>query len=92
MAIDVEASKFIAYQAAWRLSNNLPCKTEVSMAKAWCGDAYCRVTALAIQAHGAIGFTEEYDLHFFYKQAKSLQLMCGGSTYHRKIVANEMGL
>ena len=34
----------------------------------------------------------EYDLHFFYKQAKSIQLMYGGSANHRRIVAEEMGL
>lgn len=92
MAIDVETSKFMAYQAAWMVSNDLPGRAEVSMAKAWCGDAYQRVTALALQAHGATGFTEEYDLHLFYKQAKSLQLMSGGSLFHRKVVAEEMGL
>jgi len=91
MAVDVETSKFIAYQAAWKVSKNLPCRKDVSMAKAWSGEAYQRVTALALQVHGAMGFTEEYDLHFYYKQAKSLQLMYGGGTYHRKIVAQEMG-
>jgi len=38
-----------------------------------------------------MGFTEEYDLQFYYKQAKVMQLMYGGSSYHRSIVANEMG-
>jgi len=91
MAVDIETSKFMAYQAAWKVSENLSCKKDVSMAKAWCGEAYQRVTALALQAHGAMGFTEEYDLHFYYKQAKSLQLMYGGGAYHRRIVASETG-
>ena len=65
---------------------------EASMAKAWCGDAYRRATEVAMQAHGAMGFTEEYDLQFYYKQAKMMQLMYGGSSYHRNIVANELGL
>jgi alkylation response protein AidB-like acyl-CoA dehydrogenase len=91
IAIDVETSKLIAYQAAWKVSNDLPSKAEVSTAKAWCGDAYQRATALALQVHGAMGFSEEYDLHFFYKQAKSLQLMYGGSASHRRIVAEDMG-
>jgi alkylation response protein AidB-like acyl-CoA dehydrogenase len=91
IAIDLETSKLAAYQAAWKVSNDLPSKAEVSAAKAWCGDAYQRGTALALQVHGAMGFSEEYDLHFFYKQAKSLQLMYGGSANHRRIVAEEMG-
>lgn len=91
MAIDAETSKYITYQAAWKASENLPCRKDVAMAKAWTGDAYQRVTALSLQAHGAIGFTDEYNLHFYYKQAKSLQLAYGGGAYHRKIVAEEMG-
>ena len=91
MAIDAETSKFITYQAIWKLSEGIACVKDVAMAKAYVGDAYQRVTASAMQAHGAIGFTEEYDLHYYYKQAKSLQLMYGNSTQHRKVAANEMG-
>jgi len=91
MAIEVEASKLIAYQAAWKTSNGLSCKKEISMAKAYAGEAFQKVTSLALQVHGAMGFTEEYDLHFYYKQAKSMQLMNGSGKYHRKIVAQEMG-
>ena len=91
MAIDVEASKIIAYQAAWKISENLEARKEASMAKAWTGDAYQSVTTRAVQLHGAMGITEEYDLQFYYKQAKSLQLMYGGSRNHRKIVAKETG-
>jgi alkylation response protein AidB-like acyl-CoA dehydrogenase len=91
MAIDVETSKFITYQAAWKLSEGIPCMKEVAMAKAYAGDAYQRVTANAMQVHGAIGFTEEYNLHYYYKQAKSLQLMYGGGAWHRNVVAREMG-
>lgn len=91
MAIDVETSKFITYQAVWKLSEGIPCMKEVAMAKAYAGDAYQRVTANAMQAHGAIGFTEEYNLHYYYKQAKSLQLMYGGGAWHRNVVAREMG-
>jgi|SRR3989339_716067 len=91
MAVDVDTSKLITYQTAWKVSKNLPCEKDISMAKAWSGEAYQRVTALALQVHGAMGFTEEYDLHLYYKQAKSLQLMYGGGAYHRRIVASEMG-
>jgi len=91
MAIDVEASKYITYQAAWKISKNMPSQREASSAKAWAGDAYQRVTALAHQLHGAMGFTDECNLHFYYKHAKTLQLTYGGGEYHRKIVAKESG-
>lgn len=92
IAIDLEASRVIAYQAAWKISMGDSGKREASMAKAWCGDAYRRSTEVALQAHGAMGFTEEYDLHFYYKQAKAIQLMYGGSSFHRGIVAEGIGL
>lgn len=91
MSIDVESSKYITYQAACKLSKTLNAQREVSMAKSWTGDAYQRLTATAIQVHGAMGFTEEYNLHYYYKQAKSLQLMHGDSRYHRQKVAKDSG-
>ena len=91
MAMDAEASKHIAYQAAWRISENLSCKKEASGAKSWTADAYQRVIAQAHQLHGAMGFTDECNLHFYYKHAKVLQLTYGGGTYHRDIVAQESG-
>jgi len=63
MAIKKEASKYIACQAAWRISKGLPCHKEASMAKTWCSETLKEATKIVYQAHGAIGFTEEHDLH-----------------------------
>ena len=65
MAIDVLSSRFMAYEAIWRLSAGLDATAEVSMAKAWVGEAGRRVCALGHQVHGAIGFTQEHVLHRF---------------------------
>jgi len=92
IAIGLEASRVVAYWAAWKVSTGDSGSKEASMAKAWCGDAFQRATAVALQAHGAMGFTEEYDLHFYYKHAKVTQLMYGGGAFHRKSVAGEIGL
>ena len=92
IAIALEASRVIAYKAAWKISAGDTDGGEASMAKAWCGDAYRKATEVALQVHGAMGFTEEYDLHFYYKQAKATQLMYGGSSFHRGIVATTIGL
>ncbi|MDY7033518.1 MAG: acyl-CoA dehydrogenase family protein [Thermodesulfobacteriota bacterium] len=92
MVTDVDACRYITYQAAWMLSCGYPCAKEVAMAKAWCSDAFKRVTAKGQQIHGAIGFTEEHDLHLYYKNAKSWELLYGDSTFHREIVAQQMGM
>ena len=92
MVTDVDGSRYVTYQAAWMLSCGLPCVKEAAMAKAWCSDAFKRVTAKGQQIHGAIGFTEEHDLHIYYKNAKSWELLYGDSAFHRETVAQQMGM
>jgi alkylation response protein AidB-like acyl-CoA dehydrogenase len=92
MTTFLDTARLIAYQAASLLSAGLPCAKEVAMAKAWCSDVYKRGTQMAHQMHGGIGFTEEHDLHLYYKHAKAAELEFGDSWHHRQKVAEEMGL
>jgi len=92
MATYLETTRLIAYQAASLISEGLPCEKEVAMAKAWCSDAYKQATWIGHQLHGGIGFTEEYDLHFFYKHAKESELAFGDARSHRAAVADFMGI
>ena len=91
-ATDVEGSRYITYQAAWRLSEGLPAQQEVAMAKAWVNDAYRRVCALGHQIHGGIGFTKEHDMQLYYRRAKAAELAFGESDYHRELVAQKLGI
>jgi alkylation response protein AidB-like acyl-CoA dehydrogenase len=92
MTTFLDTARLIAYQAASLISAGLPCAKEVAMAKAWCSDVYKRGTQMAHQMHGGIGFTEEHDLHLYYKHAKAAELEFGDSWHHRQKVAEEMGL
>ena len=92
MATDVDGARFSTYQAAWILSEGLPCTKEVAIAKAWIGEASQRVFALAHQIHGAIGATIEHDLHFYTRRAKAAELAFGDANFYREVVAREMGL
>ncbi|MDY6853796.1 MAG: acyl-CoA dehydrogenase family protein [Thermodesulfobacteriota bacterium] len=91
MVSDVDACRYITYMAAWTISKGVLATKEASMAKAWCSDAFRRVTTTGQQVHGAIGFTEEHDLHLYYKNAKSWELLFGDRDAHREIVAKQMG-
>ena len=57
-----------------------------SVAKAYVGDASRKVCGEAIQVHGGIGFTWEYDLHIYFKRAKALESMYGDADYHRELI------
>jgi alkylation response protein AidB-like acyl-CoA dehydrogenase len=96
MAIDVLGSRLIGYEAIWRLSAGVDPPGEVAMtvsaAKAWVSDAYQRVCALGQQVHGAIGFTEEHDLHLFSTHAMSAALSFGDGDFHTERVASTLGL
>ncbi len=78
MFIKVETSKLAAYSAAWSISEGVESEAEAAIAKSWCSEAYKEVTKIAHQVTGAIGFTEEYDLHLYTKSVKYLELLFGG--------------
>lgn len=90
MATDVDGSRFITYQALWRLGEDLPSDLEVSAAKAWVSDSAQRVSATAHQCHGAIGFTQEHDLQLFTRRLKAWEVSFGDGDYHRERVAQAM--
>lgn len=58
-----------------------------SMAKAYCSDAYFFNAGNAIQLFGGVGFTWEYDVHLYFKRAKSTETFLGNAAYHREKIA-----
>ncbi len=92
MFTDVESTRLSAYQAAWMMSEDLPCTEEIAIAKAWAGQACQRVLALAHQIHGAIGCTIDHDLQYYTRRAKAAEVTFGDAEFYRQVVAQEMGL
>ena len=88
----LDTSKFMTFQAAWRISEGLSFEREASMCKAWVSDSYRQLVALAHQVMGGIGFMEEHDLQLFFKQAKTAELSFGDGSFHRELIAQQMGL
>jgi alkylation response protein AidB-like acyl-CoA dehydrogenase len=87
MLVDVDGSRLVTYQAAWRINEGLPAAQETAIAKAWVSRACRRVMASAHQIHGAIGFTEDHILHFYTKKARADESSFGDVNYHlEKIV------
>jgi alkylation response protein AidB-like acyl-CoA dehydrogenase len=65
---------------------------DVSIAKAVASDAADLTSRVAIQCHGAIGYTVEYDLHLYAKRTWALLADRGDATSHRLQVADELGI
>lgn len=92
MAMDVLGARFAAYEAIWRLGEEQDATTEVSVAKAWVSEAYRRVCATGHQVHGAIGFTQEHDLHLYLGHATDTELTFGDADHHLEVIARGLGL
>lgn len=92
MLICLEAMRSLVYKAGWNLNNNLPYAKEAAMAKIWADRAYKQMITLSIQIHGAIGFTEEYELSLHWLRSKMGQLTLGNYDYLSDLVAREIGL
>lgn len=81
------------YAAAWALSTGDPnASRSVSTAKALASDAAQLTARQALQCHGAIGYTVEYDLHLYLKRAEALSRTWGDAAWHRRRVATSLGI
>lgn len=88
---DVDASRWVTYQAAWRLSQGIPCDMEVAVAKSWTGDALERACWRAHQVLAGIGYTlEAGELPLYTRRAKVAQLYLGDSAHHLKKIAQQL--
>lgn len=87
MAVDVEASRLITYQAAWKLAERLDAGLEVAMAKAWTGEAYRRVATLGHQIFGGIGLMREHDMHLYLRRSRRDDLAFGDAPVHLDRIA-----
>ncbi|HEY91574.1 MAG TPA: acyl-CoA/acyl-ACP dehydrogenase [Dehalococcoidia bacterium] len=92
MMIDVDSCRYLTYEAAWKLSEGLPCEMETHMAKAWASEAHQRVVALGQQIFGGVGFIQDHDMPLYFRRAKAAESIFGGSHYHREWVARQIGL
>ncbi len=85
MLLDVENSHGATYYAAWSLdAGSWDAPLAASAAKAYVGDASRKVCGNAIQVHGGIGFTWEFDLHLYFKRAKHFEPLYGDADFHRE--------
>lgn len=92
MLTEIDGSRLITYEAAWRLNAGLPASTEVAMAKAWISQVFRRAATAAHQLHGAVGFTADHDLHLYFKRAKAWEISLGDANFHLDRIATGFGL
>lgn len=87
MATAIEASRLLTYQAAWLESNNLPYGKESAMAKLMAGDTAMSVTTDAVQIFGGYGYTKEYPVERYMRDAKITQIYEGTQEIQRLVIS-----
>jgi alkylation response protein AidB-like acyl-CoA dehydrogenase len=87
--VSVELARPLVYRAAYSLARgDVERSAHASMAKAQASDAARIAARAALQCHGAIGYSVEYDLHLYMKRAWALAAAWGDAASHRARVGD----
>jgi alkylation response protein AidB-like acyl-CoA dehydrogenase len=92
MATDIEASRLLVYNTTRLMDEGKECMKEASMAKYFSSEVACRVADEATRIFGAYGFSMEYPVQRFYRDARFLLYGGGTSEILQVIIAKELGL
>jgi butyryl-CoA dehydrogenase len=91
MAMQTHAARLMVHHAARQVDAGIRGNTyEASMAKCWAGDAAMKVATDAVQVFGGYGYTREFPVERFMRDAKIMQIYEGTSQIQRLIIAKEL--
>lgn len=91
MAMQIDAARFLSWRAAWLYDQGKPCAAEASMAKAFAADVAMRATTDAVQILGGYGYTREYPVEKWMRDAKIMQIYEGTSQIQRVVISRRLG-
>jgi alkylation response protein AidB-like acyl-CoA dehydrogenase len=87
MTVRLEGARLLVYRAAWLRQEGLPYSRQASMAKLFASEAATFVTHRAIQVHGGYGYTEDYWVERYYRDARVTEIYEGTSEIQRLVIA-----
>lgn len=90
MATEIDAARLLTYRAAWLKQQGLPHTAEGAKAKLFASEMARRQTAEAIQVLGGYGYTKEFPVERYYRDAKVTEIYEGTSEVQRIVIAREL--
>jgi len=90
MATEIEAARLMTMSAAEMKDNGENYTLQASMAKLFASEMVNRITAKAVQLHGGYGFTKEYAVERFYRDARVFTIYEGTSEIQRVVISNQI--
>lgn len=90
MATKIEAARLLTYQAAWRESRGLPYGKESAFAKLFASDTAMEVTVEAVQIFGGYGYTKDFPVERYMRDAKITQIYEGTNEIQRLVISRKL--
>jgi alkylation response protein AidB-like acyl-CoA dehydrogenase len=90
MAMDLDAARLLVYRAAALADSGKPFATEASKAKLFASTAARRHASEALQIHGGYGYTTEFPVERYYRDAKITEIYEGTSEIQHIIIARSL--
>ena len=90
MATEIDAARLLLYRACAFKDAGQPFGAEAAMAKLYCSTTATRVTNLALQIHGGYGYSKEFDVERYFRDAKVTEIYEGTSEVQRLVVARSV--
>ena len=92
MQTEVDAARLLTYRAAWMKAQGIACSKEASMAKLFASEVCMRCALHGMEILGGYGYTMEYDMQRYFRDAQANKIGGGTSEIQRLIIAREMGV
>ena len=89
MVVHEEAARLLVYRAAWLADQNRPNNLEVSIAKYTAAEGAAFAADAAVKILGAYGYSTEFAVERYYRDAKSYQIVEGSSNIQKLIIAQD---
>jgi len=90
MATQIDAARLLTHHAAYLRQQGKPFTKSASMAKVFASEMANRVTYQAIQIHGGYGYSQEYPVERYYREARVTTLYEGTSEIQRLVIARHL--
>lgn len=90
MATEIDAARLLTLRAAWMKDHGMKTTKESAMAKVHASETAVRVANIALQVHGGYGFTKDYPVEKFYRDAKLCTIGEGTSEIQRMVIARQL--
>ena len=90
MATEIDAARLMTYRAAWLAQEGKNFTKEAAMAKLFAAEACNRIAYKALQIHGGYGYTKEFAVERFFRDARITTLYEGTSEIQRLVIARKL--